>query len=266
MADWFKFFENGLDEPRFQYAVGTLSEVTPVWVGILSECCRHKSDSIGWDDDEAYLFGFSRRLNVSIPKVKEAINLLVRINYISVLEGRLTVLKWNDFHSEYMRKKARLSESPVQTVSRHTPDNVRLEERRGDKKEETEKKDSAIAVNPEHQAFIKGWSENFEAAHKVKYQFEGGRDGKAVKELLGMGILRIDLLEIAKKAWAWKANLFLAGRSLTIYGFRENFNAIQTGVINGNKNGGTYRNEVDRNAGTANQGRAKDYAKLRPPT
>lgn len=38
---------------------------------------------------------------------------------------------------------------------------------------------------------------------------------------------------------------------------------IEKGKTNGNQNG-KYRNEVDRNAGTANEGRAKDYAKLRP--
>jgi hypothetical protein len=135
MADWFKFFENGLDEPRLQYAIGQLPEVTPVWVGILSECCRTKSGVITWDDDEAYLMGFSRRLNVSVPKVNEAVNLLKRIRYNEIASGLLTVLKWSTLQSEYMRKKERVK----QPVSGQSPDKVgfcppRGEERRGEEK------------------------------------------------------------------------------------------------------------------------------------
>lgn len=140
MADWFKFFENGLDEPRLQYAIGQLCEVTPVWVGILSECCRTKSGQIAWDDDEAYMMGFSRRLNVSVPKVNEAVNLLKRIRYIEVKDGCLTVLKWKDLQSEYMRKKERVK----QPVSGECPDKVgfcpprgeerRVEERKGEER------------------------------------------------------------------------------------------------------------------------------------
>lgn len=145
MADWFKFYENGLDEPRLQYAIGQLSEITPVWVGILSECCRTKSGQIAWDDDEAYLMGFSRRLNVSVPKVNEAVNLLKRIRYIEVASGTLTVLKWKDLQSEYMRKKERVK----QPVSGQYPDKVgfcppRGEERRGDKRR-VQHKDGAVA-------------------------------------------------------------------------------------------------------------------------
>lgn len=139
MADWFKFYENGLDEPRFQYAVGTLSEVTPVWVGILSECCRHKSDTINWNDDEAYLFGFSRRLNVSIPKVNEALNLLQRIAYIEISNGTLKVIKWNEFQSEYMKRIHRNNPKRVRRVSEHSPNSVRREEKREDEIEEREK-------------------------------------------------------------------------------------------------------------------------------
>lgn len=130
MADWFKFFENGLDEPRLQYAIGQLCEVTPVWVGILSECCRTKSGQIAWDDDEAYLMGFSRRLNVSVGKVNEAVNLLKRIRYIEVESGTLTVLKWKDLQSEYMRKKER-TKPPV---SGHSPEGVGLCPPRGEEK------------------------------------------------------------------------------------------------------------------------------------
>ena len=137
MADWFKFYENGLDEPRLQFAIGTLSEVCPVWVGILTECCRHKCETIRWDDDEAYLFGFSRKLNVSIPKVNEAVNLLKRIKYIEVKNGLLTVVRWGEFQSEYMKRKHRNSPFDVRTLSEHCPNTVRQEEKEERRGEET---------------------------------------------------------------------------------------------------------------------------------
>lgn len=131
MADWFKFYENDLDETRLQYAISKLPEVVSVWVGILSECCRHKSDTIRWGSNEIELFGFSRRLGVSIPKVNEGINLLVEIEYISKEKDTITVIKWASKQSEYCQKKAKTRES-VGTLSGEC--RPRGEERRGDNK------------------------------------------------------------------------------------------------------------------------------------
>lgn len=89
------------------------------------------------------------------------------------------------------------------------------------------------APSGEHGAFIDGWCQNYESVFGVKYQFDKGRDGKAVKELLGMGIMRIDLLEIAKKAWCIKSPTFETGKSVTISGFRCYFNQIQVQTKNG---------------------------------
>jgi hypothetical protein len=87
--------------------------------------------------------------------------------------------------------------------------------------------------NPNHEAFIKGWVENYKSKFGVDYQFDGGRDGKAVKQLLSMGILLIDLLEIAKKAWNMPAVSFACRQARTINGFHHQFNPIQTEVRNG---------------------------------
>lgn len=141
MADWFKFYENDIDETRLQYAIANLPEVLPVWVGILSELCRHKSDTIRWGDNEIELFGFSRRLNISIPKVNEAVNLLVKIDYIERGENTLKVLKWSSKQSEYCQKKDKRNAAQaveksdsVPTVSRQCP--PRGEERREEKNRE----------------------------------------------------------------------------------------------------------------------------------
>ncbi len=135
MADWFKFYENDLDETRFQYAIHQLVEVCPVWVGILSECCRHKSDTIRWGNNEIELFGFSQRLNVSVPKVNEAIKLLVDIDYISRGENTLKVLKWSYKQSDYCQRIKRATPNSVRTVSEQC--SLRGEERRVDKSTST---------------------------------------------------------------------------------------------------------------------------------
>lgn len=135
MADWFKFYENDLDETRLQYAIAKMPEVVSVWVGILSECCRHKSGTVSWGDDAIELFGFSRRLGISVQKTNECINLLCEIRYIEKSDGMLNILKWNDKQSEYCQKKAKklgLSTDSVGTVSgqcRPRGEERRLEER-----------------------------------------------------------------------------------------------------------------------------------------
>lgn len=88
-----------------------------------------------------------------------------------------------------------------------------------------------VAPSPEFKAFTDGWCANFHASHGFSYQFNGSRDGKAVKELLSMGILRLDLLEIAKSAWKESAenprDHFYCKQAVTIHGFRNHFNQIR---------------------------------------
>ena len=146
MADWFKFYENDLDETRLQYAISKMPEVVSVWVGILSEACRHKQGTISWGDDSIELFGFSRRLGLSMPKVNEGVNLLCEIRYISKSDNFINILKWNEKQSEYCRwkeKKTDAKKESVPRVSLECPprgeerrvDKNRVEESRADKKE-----------------------------------------------------------------------------------------------------------------------------------
>lgn len=102
--------------------------------------------------------------------------------------------------------------------------------------------------NPEHEPFIKGWCDNFEAFMGFKYHF-GGRDAKAVSQILKLGILRIDLLEIAKKAWARaKSDQFASNckKASTIHGFKEFLNQIQVEL----KNETNVRNNTSINGKT----------------
>lgn len=82
----------------------------------------------------------------------------------------------------------------------------------------------------EHTAFIDGWVQNFKAQFGFDYVFDGGRDGKAVRELLRMGIQRIDILELAKNAWKrgkQSPKSFNCEQASTIHGFKGYFNPIR---------------------------------------
>ncbi len=105
----------------------------------------------------------------------------------------------------------------------------------------TPKKDSKAeppAGNPNHQAFAKGWSEDFRKFHGFDYKFDGGKDGKSVKELMTMQIPIIELLHIAKLAWAKNREDGKFSKSCkeasTIHGFRHALNSIRVEVSNGN--------------------------------
>lgn len=172
MADWFKFYENDLDETRLQYAISKLPEVIPVWVGILSEACRHKSGTVSWGKDEIELFGFSRRLGVSMPKVNEAVNLLLEIRYVTKSDSHITVIKWGEKQSEYCQKLTKQqnqtgSNNPgakklVPTVSRHTPDSVGQEERRGEEIRGDKKKASPLSPPATLAEILEAWNKTAE--------------------------------------------------------------------------------------------------------
>lgn len=123
------------------------------------------------------------------------------------------------------------------------------------------KEDKTPALSGEHQAFIVGWQHNYKVRWSVDYFFKGGRDGKAVKELLALGITRIDLLEIAKKAWDANPPTFETKQAQTIHGFREYINQLNLFAKNANN---TKHNpqRIDRSIGTANEGIASRYRGL----
>lgn len=131
MADWFKFYENDIDDSRLQYAIDKLPEVLSIWIGLLAECCKHKSQTIPWSHNEVQLFGFSRRLNVNLGKVNLAINLLIEIGFIKRDVDTITVQDWNKKQSEYCQwSQKNTNKRKPKKVSGHSRDGVRLEERR----------------------------------------------------------------------------------------------------------------------------------------
>lgn len=167
MADWFKFYCDGLDEPRFRYALRTLSEVCPVWLLILSECCRSKSESIEWTGDEVDLLGWSEKAAVSPGKLNEAITLLAKIRYIELDGKHIRVRKWNDLQSDYCRQIDRKKSSTLRETPRNS-EKLRLEERRGEESRSEKKDKGGVFVTELPEGFPKNESEA-----KVHAEFVG---------------------------------------------------------------------------------------------
>ena len=136
MADWFKFYNDGLDEPRFQFAISEHSEVTSVWLVILSEASKKRSATITWRDQDFELFGFARKINVSVPILNECINLLERIGYITRTPGEIRVEGWDARQSDYAKGLAKgyYKATSKTLASNSLVSTIRGEERRGDKK------------------------------------------------------------------------------------------------------------------------------------
>ena len=76
-----------------------------------------------------------------------------------------------------------------------------------------------------HAQFIADWSGEFQGFFGSPYAFCGGRDGKAVKELLRVADVPT-VIATAKRAWAGEASEFLAQRAATIHGLLESWNEI----------------------------------------
>lgn len=120
MADWFKFYENDLDDERLQWAMTEQPHVAIVYIRLMSRCCRDKVRTLSWKDEELELFSLAGILHISIPIVNQCIGLLKRIGYIEIANGECNLLHWNDRQSEYCKKRERV----VRTVSGQYPDSV----------------------------------------------------------------------------------------------------------------------------------------------
>ncbi len=116
MADWFKFYENDLDNELLQWAMSENQPVGMVYVTILSRCCRDKSGTLAWGGEDFELFALSSKVHITPPIANECLKLLEKIRYIEIKDGFLNVLNWNSRQSEYCQKKEK--------VSRQCPDSV----------------------------------------------------------------------------------------------------------------------------------------------
>ena len=221
MADWFKFYENGIHESRFQWAIHEEAGVCSVWLWILSECCRTKSDSFPWTDQDFELFGVAQLTNVPVPRVNIAFNLLKQIKYVEILNGTLKVLKWNKFQSDYMRK---LSKTPdnVRTNSGVTPDKVGVEERRG---EDIRREESASPPTVASLPLLLG--ENSIPEETVK---SGERALKAQRTSSKKGISKSQNLPIGRE-WCREYERFHSKPYVWSYGDDQAVSTLETAKI-----------------------------------
>lgn len=154
MADWFRFYNDGLDEPRFQFAISEQPLVTSVWLVILSEASKKRCSKITWRDADFELLGFARKVNVSAPIFNQCVGLLERIGYIKREEGSITIPGWEQLQSNYARGVDRgyYKDTNKTLVSKSLDTSVRGEERRGDKSRKGTKAPSAVVFKefPEH--------------------------------------------------------------------------------------------------------------------
>lgn len=104
MSDYFRFYDDGLDEPRLQYAINRNPSIISVWVWVLCQCAKKKSDTID-PVCNATLLGVAHKLGIGAGVFNECLSLLEEIHYVEKdVEGNLTVRKWNKLQSEYVRK------------------------------------------------------------------------------------------------------------------------------------------------------------------
>lgn len=79
-----------------------------------------------------------------------------------------------------------------------------------------------------HATFIAEWCAAFENARGVPYKVDGGRDGKAVKELLGFSKDVDELIALAQMAWSKSGPKFWwCERAVTIHAFAARLNEIR---------------------------------------
>ena len=134
MADWFKFYNDGLDSAGMQYCLSEQPSSVSVWLLILSEASKNRSGTLHWDASDYRLLGFARKLNISPGIFNQSLNLLQKAGYIALAKTTLTIPGWEKMQSDYAKgidrgyykhtSKTLASDSLVSTV--------RGEERRGE--------------------------------------------------------------------------------------------------------------------------------------
>jgi hypothetical protein len=170
MADWFKFYNDGLDSKGMQFALSEQPLVTSVWLVILSEASKNRASEIPWSGQDFEIIGYARKINVPVAVFNQSIDLLAKVGYIVVGDGSIKIPGWESLQSTYAKGVDRgyyknANKSLVSTKQVSTP---RGEERRGEEKRREEStKTPKVAVAPvadliplnlETEAFREAWS------------------------------------------------------------------------------------------------------------
>lgn len=134
MADWFKFYNDSLDSKGMQYALSEQPLVTSVWLVILSEASKNRSNKFRWTDDDYELIGFARKINVSVPVFNQSLTLLEKVKYILRKEGFIEIPAWDSMQSDYAKglNRGYYKKTSEKLASNSEVSTVRREEKRGE--------------------------------------------------------------------------------------------------------------------------------------
>lgn len=137
VADWFKVYETDLSNPRLQWAMSFNQQTAIVWFAILSQCCQRKSGCIPWDSN-VDLLCVAQQLHIGPGIINEAVNLLTKIEFVSLTGQTLCVPSWQSLQSEYCQRKNK--------VSGHSRDKVELCRSRGEEIREDFSREDRLPV------------------------------------------------------------------------------------------------------------------------
>lgn len=126
MSDWFRVYNDLLDEPNFRYALGRSNVVGTVYMALLSEASKRRSCVVPWTECEE--IGTGLKLNVSAGILCECVNALCEAHYIRKEPNSLVICDWDKTQSDYCRGLSKgYYKKLVETTSLAT-------QRRGEKK------------------------------------------------------------------------------------------------------------------------------------
>lgn len=143
MADWFKFYNDGLDAAGLQYCISEQPLVTSVWLVILSEASKNRSSKLPWDQKDFRLLGYARKINVSPEVLNQGINLLQSAGYVKLEGGFLTIPGWESMQSNYAKG---LDKGYYKATNKSLASNSKVSSTRGEEKRGEEKREGASAL------------------------------------------------------------------------------------------------------------------------
>jgi hypothetical protein len=97
-----------------------------------------------------------------------------------------------------------------------------------------EQGNAELDVTSDHQHLIHVWHDAFKAHFEEGYKFHGGRDAKAVMELLKFAGTPDAVMDVATKAWS-NLSGFLLQHASTLHGLSGKWNEIQVAMKTGLK-------------------------------
>ena len=178
MADWFKFYEDGINCDKMRYMMHENDKALTVWIWVLSQCCKKKSDTFGASKYD--LAGASMNLNTPKDEIRNCLLLLDEVGYIQVDGDDVKVLKWSKLQSEYC-KRLQDGSSPTSKKVKLTSKKVQTEEKRREEKRREETKKMSVVFPPvlDNKDFREKWKYWLEYRSEIKKSYKSVKSEQA---------------------------------------------------------------------------------------